>query len=207
MYDDDVPVINAAMREHPSTFKRGVMFAVLSARQPFNTLPAQFKDLRENGSEARCLFSWKRGAYEAVTRNNVELWRAVTSATTPQAAITILTTVPGLGIVKSAFVAQFLGFDVACLDARNIAREGLSPRRYETRGEKSGRKTGPAFKRLIERYCAETQGRARELWNTWCDEVGPDYGMTGDEASKLHRKLIVPHWLDHKLQRLNAIPF
>lgn len=207
MYDQDVPVINAAMRESRIAFKRGIMFAVLSARQPFNKLPAQFKDLSENGLEARCLFSWKRGAYEVITANTTRLWRAVTSATNPVEAITVLTTVPGLGIVKSAFVAQMLGHDTACLDTRNTAREGLNPRRYETRGEKSGRKTGPAFRRLIELYCRETQGRARELWNTWCDEVGPDYSMTGDEASALHRKLIVPRWLDHKLQRLNAIPF
>jgi hypothetical protein len=38
MYRDHVPLINAAMRASPDNFVRGVMFAVLSARQPFTSV-------------------------------------------------------------------------------------------------------------------------------------------------------------------------
>ena len=86
-----------------------------------------------------------------------------------------------------------LGHDVACLDSRNVAREGRNPRAWRT----DGIKTGKAHFAKIDRYCNETRGRARELWDTWCDEVGPDYGLSADKCSRLHVECIVPKRLRH----------
>lgn len=188
MYLDHVPNINAAMRHSPDLFCRGVMFAVLSARVQFVRVPEQMKELTKRGAKAQCLWNWKADAFRYLTKNKLQLWRDVCAANDPEAALKILCQIPGLGIVKGAFVLQMLGHDVACLDVRNIQREGLAPRAYRT----DGVKTGAAFERKVQRYVRQTFGRARELWDTWCREVADDYGMTAEDVSRLHLSAIVP---------------
>lgn len=189
MYQNHVPKINAAMRACPEAFARGIMFAVLSARTQFVTVADQMRELDRDGMNARCLFNWKRGAYEYVTANKHDLWRKVCATNDSEHALMILCQIPGLGIVKAAFVLQFLGHDIACLDVRNIQREGLPPRAYRTDGKKSG----PAFERKVARYVAQTRGRAQELWDAWCEHVGGIYGLSAQMVSAEHLKIIPRH--------------
>ena len=190
MYAQHVPILTAAMRAEPHVFERGVMFAILSARVQFGRVPGQCKELRQRGSEARCLWGWKFDAYTYLQQHSAEVFGGVAHQPDSAKALWCLTRIPGLGIVKGAFVLQMLGHDTACLDARNIAREGLNPRAYRSDGE--ARKSSPAFALKIERYLDATAGRSEELWDRWCNEVGPDYGMTGEECSFAHVKAIVP---------------
>jgi hypothetical protein len=193
MYADHVPVIAGAMRADVGTFKRGVMFAILSARVPFHRVPDQCSELKKRGRDAACLWNWKFDAYCYLEDHAADLHSAACGTNDAGGCIRALCQIPGLGIVKGAFVAQMLGHDVACLDARNIAREGRNPRAFRT----DGVKTGAAFSAKVDRYLAETYGRAAELWDTWCNEVGPDYGMTAQQASELHLTSIVPKRLRH----------
>jgi hypothetical protein len=203
MYRDHVPLINAAMRSSPDYFVRGVTFAILSARQPFVTVPDQLTELDEDGADARGLFSWKYGAWLYVTEHKNELWERVCNAPDTETALWEITRVPGIGVVKGAFILQFLGHDIACLDTRNIKREGRSPRAYRSDGE--ARKTTEAFKAKLRRYIRDTAGQAERYWDEWCREVAVTYKMTADEVSALHLNICGEFWLLSGKRRLRAI--
>ncbi len=51
MYAEHVPIINGAMRADLECFKRGVMFAILSARVQFPRVPGQCSELAKRGPE------------------------------------------------------------------------------------------------------------------------------------------------------------
>lgn len=189
MYATHVPIINGAMRADLPTFKRGVMFAILSARVQFPRVPDQCADLEKNGADAKCLWSWKYGAYVYLEEHGAALWRTICGAHDVENALWALTRIPGLGIVKAAFVLQMLGHDIACLDIRNIMRDGRNPRAFRSDGEK--RKSRPAFRDKIARYVDETKGKAEFYWNRWCEEVAVSYGSTAERISLDHVNSIV----------------
>src|SRR5665213_1268982 len=188
MYDNHVPVISAAMRASPDTFARGCMFAILSARVQFHRVPGDLLDLDRDKHECRALWSWKGAAYAYIEANKAQLWRDTLAEIDPAKAILVLTRVPGLGLVKAAFVLQLAGYDVACLDVRNIVTDKRNPRAYRSDGE--ARKGLPSFARKAARYVADTEGRARFYWDRWCHEVAASYGMTPEECSALHLSIV-----------------
>lgn len=183
MYAEHVPTIAAFMRESPAGFARGVTFVLCSIRQPIRRIPAQMAQIDDGDLEP--LFGFKAAAYDYVMKRASDLHHDVLSAATCADALTILTRVPGLGIVKAAFVLQLMGFDVACLDSRNVAREGRKPRAFRSDGKQKTRYPA-AFQRKIILYLGETEGRAEEYWNAWCRDVADEYGLTADEVSALH---------------------
>jgi hypothetical protein len=187
VYCNHVPVIAAAMRACPETFERGVMFAILSARVRFSRVPQSMRDLERHGARASCLWGFKKRAWEYVRANRDSLWRDACAARDPETALRVLCRVPGLGIIKGGFVCQMLGFDIACLDTRNVAREGRDMRTYTC-----AHKSKPGFDRRLVRYVQETEGRACELWDTWCSDVAETYATTAHEISARHLTSIVP---------------
>lgn len=212
MYNTHVPPICAAMRSSPELFTRGVMFAVLSARTHFTSVPDQMADLDRRGDASRHLFSWKVDTYRHLadpeTRKPSQachnLWREVCASNSTEESLRLLTAVPGLGIAKAAFVLQFMGHDIACLDSRNAARENKDPARYNGHG----RKGTPYFDRKIEQYVREFGGRAQELWDAWCEEVASVYGMPAEDISRLHLDTIVPpNYLVPKGRESCVVPF
>lgn len=190
MYAEHVPAIAANMRADAETFLRGCLFAVCSIRQPVINVPAHLDDIERERAQSIYLIGHKREAYRFLVTHRDELWADVCSIALgePAAAILRLCDIPGIGIVKAGFIAQMLGFDVACIDTRNIQREGRNPRAYRSDGE--ARKRTPAFRRKIARYVADVGGRAAHYWDTWCNEVGPIYRLTGEQMSALHADTI-----------------
>lgn len=187
MYDTHVPVISAAMRADAETFARGCMFAILSIRQPIRNVPAMLDDLDRERSNSRFLMGYKRAAYHHITLNAARLQEAVLGAAGPCEAILALCETPGLGIVKAGFICQLAGLDVACLDSRNVTREGRRPREFRTDGKSPQTR---AFKRKVERYVGETGGRAREYWDAWCNYVAPFHNLTPHAVSELHLAIV-----------------
>ena len=197
-------IIAPAMRADMEVFRRGVMFAICSIRQPTINVPDQLAILFDGEQDESPLFGHRFDAWAYISDNAkcAALWAHVRCFGIDGAwhdpqddcenAITALLRVPGLGIVKAAFVAQLMGFNVACLDSRNVKREGRNPRAYETRGTKGGRKFSPA---MVERYVAETYGRAEEYWNAWCCGVAEAYKRTPEEISALHLAIIPPNYV------------
>lgn len=208
MYANHVPIIAAAMRADVECFARGVMFAILSVRVQFPRVPDQCKELETGKAKARCLWGWKFDAYAYVQEHKQTLLNNVLRDPDIASALWEITRIPGMGIVKGAFVLQLMGFDIACLDTRNIQREGRSPRAYRADGE--GRKSTKAFRAKINRYIADTGGKAQQYWDTWCTEVAADYKSTPDAISKMHLTSIVPHALRYLTMTVpvdTAIPF
>lgn len=190
MYKKDCGVIANAMNTNVRIFERGVMFALLSARTQFTRVPDQMKELKAKGADANCLWGWKFGAYQFMQENAATVYGNVVypKGLPLRDRLARVCAIPGMGIVKGAFVLQLLGYDVACLDARNIIRDGRETREFRTDGIKSGK----AFMRKIDRYLAEVEGKAEHYWNAWCEDVGKVYGETADNISWLHVRAIVP---------------
>lgn len=190
MYQEHVRVISAGMRGDPDVFVRGVAFAILSIRQQFVTVTRALAEVERAGLNARSLWGCKRGAYDFLRKNKISLWNAAVGSERSEDAIEHLCSVPCLGIVKAAFVAQLMGFDIGCLDTRNIQRLGLNPREWRSDGAE--RKATPAFKRKVGRYVDATAGRAEELWNDWCEDVAGTYKVTAEEISRDHLVIVPP---------------
>src|ERR1700693_6108781 len=105
MYASHVPIINGAMRADLETFKRGVMFAILSARVQFPRVQDQCTELAKRGPEANCLWGWKFDAYCYLQEHGKLVWQAATiGAGNARDCMENLCVIPGLGIVKAAFV-------------------------------------------------------------------------------------------------------
>lgn len=189
MYQDHVRVISAGMRSDPDIFVRGVTFALLSIRTQFVRIREQMTAIDHAGTSCRCLWGFKRGGYDYLRLNAHRLHRELIATSDSETAIAAICEIPGFGIVKAAFVAQLMGFDVGCLDTRNITRLGLNPREWRSDGGE--RKNTAAFRHKITRYVEATGGRAEELWNDWCKDVARVYKTTAEDISKDHT-VIVP---------------
>lgn len=184
MYRDHVAILNSAMRHDPDIFLRGVTFAVLSIRQQFPLVCDQLTEVDVASTKARALWGYKRGAYDFLRSHKFDLWSQICDAKSSEVAIEALCRIPGLGIVKSAFVAQMMGHDIGCLDSRNIHRLALNPREWRSDG--STYKNTLAFKRKIGRYVDYTNGKAETLWNDWCVDAAGAYSVSADDISKRH---------------------
>ena len=196
MYRDHAPLIGAAMREDPEIFKRGCVFVILSIRTGIDRLDGQMAEVDEQRASAPCLFGWKRRAYQHIQLHGrrlhttlMDVWNADPmdarqwSHGAEHEVIRTLLEVPGLGIVKAAFVAQLFGFDVACIDSRNAEREG---RKRDAFKYDKTRKREARLDKLLALYLSATHGRAEEYWDAWCDYVGADYKRTGEQISAMH---------------------
>lgn len=200
MYHNHVGTISAAMKGDKDVFASGVMFAVLSARTQFPRILEQCDDLSHKGDSSNVLWGWKFDAYHYLQEFKHSLWDDVTVlAPTLEDKLFRICQVPGIGIVKGAFILQLLGHDIACLDTRNVQRLGLNPREYRSDGE--NRKSLPSFKRKINRYINDTYGKAAEMWNDWCKDAGHFYGIAPEIVSHMHVKAIVPR----KMRKLTQL--
>jgi hypothetical protein len=103
MYAEHVPQIAAAMRADQSTFCRGVMFAILSARVQFPRVPAQCKELTARKASAACLWGWKFDAYAYLSEHSATLYGLVAHNSDTSKALWDVTRIPGMGIVKHAY--------------------------------------------------------------------------------------------------------
>jgi len=199
MYQDHVSILNAAMRHDPDIFVRGVTFAFLSIRVQFIRVSAQMAEVDNAGVKARALWGHKRGAYDYLRLNKMALHKQVCAANDSETAIRAVATIPGMGIVKAAFVCQMMGHDVGCLDSRNLERLGIPPREWE------GRKGTYSFKRKVERYVQFTGGQAETLWNDWCEDVAKVYAISAESISREHL-VIVPKGMRGRFSNCGPVP-
>lgn len=160
MYADEVPKIAASGLNSPEGFARVCMFAVLSIRQSIFMVPEQVEECEASpdGVGIQGLWGWKSQAFQYLRSDAaLDLFFDYHKTISDRDAIQLLMRVPGLGIVKSAFVAQMLGRNVACMDTRNQAREGRKIDQWHLRG---GEKTRPIAQRKLDAYLAHVSGKA-----------------------------------------------
>ena len=100
--------------------------------------------------------------------------------------------VPNLGMVKASFLAQCLGFNVACIDGHNVKRLGINPNLVKTPPKAMKPETA---RRKVEEYIVLTQREGSKYWwNTWCEYVAGNKAnrklTTGNVVSKFHVECI-----------------
>jgi hypothetical protein len=188
MFARDVPQI-VDHASNPDGLADVIMFAVLSIQQPFRSLPRQMADVRRKGRDSAYLWGWKRDTFDYVQEHKGELFARLRDAWDAEDAIDILTDVPGLGLVKAGFVAQMLGYDVACLDTRNLIDLGLPLTAFKF--DKAGIKKPETRRRKIADYvkfCRDTGG-SEHWWNHWCAGLA-NVVETADQISRAHVDVI-----------------
>jgi hypothetical protein len=194
MYDRDAHKIAEHALATPSGLADVIEFTLLTIRQPLQQVIAQRKDISARGSESPFLFGSKRAGWSFTQENKGYLWRVMhDTLKRPQSAdrkadlIQHFMQVPGLGMVKAAFVVQMIGGETACLDTHNLKALGMSDAAV-----KIGPKLKPetARRKVLDyvNLCDETGG-SEHWWNRWCDYVAGRRGSplkTGDQVSAYH---------------------
>lgn len=188
MYDRDMPLMRAHALASDQGFCDVIAFVLATIRQPFSRVGAQMADIRANGAAAKSLFGSKRAGYQYALDNASRLRLAVANAPDAVAAVDALTAVPGLGIVKAAFVAQICGHEIACLDGHNLKRLGMAESAL-----KLAKSVKPATRLAkIAAYAAlcARHGGSAYWWNSWCEYVAGNRAnkslSTADMVSAYH---------------------
>lgn len=195
MYSSEVAQLAPYGRGSLEGFRDVGTFVLLSIRQPILRVKNDMAATRAMGVKSPHLWGWKSEGYRYFhSANGAALYEDIIGCAWTEDAIECLTRVPGLGIVKAAFVAQILGFErAACLDTRNLSDLGLPIETF-----KAPKKVKPAtMRRKIEEYtafCAENvphvdgaQSVSEAYWDAWCIGVADDNpAYSPDFISKIH---------------------
>ncbi len=168
-----------------------ITFVVASIREPFPRMRNIMRDIRQRGAASGFLWGFKRVSFEHVQEHKqryFDCWRAMVDRgeASAETVTHMFTGVPGLGIVKAAFVAQMLGYNVACFDSRNMQALGFGhgDRPWRT----DGRKISLA---KVTRYVAATRetGGAAYWWDQWC--TSHPWAKLGNDVSLTHAQIII----------------
>lgn len=202
MYRRDVELI----RDHvfykgPDGLVDVVEFVLCTIQAGLSTVKAQRQDIAKMGRNSRFLWGKKADGLAYVKEHKAYLWTKVHSlmegglcdATATAECIEMFMAVPNLGMVKAAFVAQCLGFDVGCLDSHNLKRYGIPESKV-----KVGKMKNKALmrKKVLDyiQLCHDFGG-SEGLWNSWCEYVAGNRANklldTADVVSKYHVECIV----------------
>lgn len=190
MYDRDMPAMAKHGWSSPDGLVDIVTFVLCTIQQPLQSVGNQIADIRANGAKSKYLFSAKRNGYQFIVDNKSTIYDGLVECKKYDdvvGAVELLTTIPSLGMVKAGFVAQCLGFNVACIDSHNLDRLGMA--RSALRLAKGIK---PELKRKkIADYVAFCQKKgAKYWWDTWCDYVAGNRAnkklLTGDAVSAYH---------------------
>ena len=172
MYDRDMPLMKAHALNDPDGLVDVIGFVLCTIQQPLQSVARQMQDLRANGAASKYLFGSKRDGYAYALEHKHVLHAAIVKACEVNdavGAVDVLSNIPGLGIVKAAFVAQICGLEASCLDTHNLCRLGLGEATFKlAKTVKHETKLGK-IKHYLD-LCLQTGG-ARHWWNTWCESV------------------------------------
>ena len=191
MYNRDMPRMAAHGLADADGLADVFNFVLGTIQQPLQTLGRQMHDFRVNGENSTYLFAAKRKGFKYVQTHKLMLLRALRLAKKQddvERALLILINVPSLGIVKAGFVAQCLGFEVACIDSHNLDRLGL-PRTALRLPKSASKKLKRKRVKDYIKLCFTTGG-AEYWWNSWCEYVA-DKGTnrkleTANDVSAYH---------------------
>lgn len=198
MFNTHNPIIGEWARRNPDNMATVFMFVTATIQQPIEQVPAILKDYREKGAKSAYAWGWKGEAIEHYQENREaiygDLMAIYEGVKCPKglevALLAYLANLPGLGLVKGAFVAQ-LAFGVGgCMDSHNMKRFGVKAARFSASAFKALRSPNAKVARVQE-YCALVAkvGGGAGLWDSWCDYVAglrPKVFADGFAVSQLH---------------------
>jgi hypothetical protein len=162
-----------------------------------STCTGQAQKIIDDGLDANCLWGKKSDGLAYARDNKEYLYGQVykiaethgyDSVTGCADVVQLFMAVPNLGMVKAAFVAQCLGFNVSCIDSHNIKRLGISPNLVKS--PPSTMKPATVRKKIVQ-YVELCQDKGTEYWwDTWCNYVAGNQANrklnTGDIVSYYH---------------------
>ena len=190
MYQRDCKEIEHHALASPDGLVDVIEFTLCSIQAGLSTIKLQRKDIAKEGEASRFLWGNKRAGWKYTNKNKARLWGQLVLLREKNEvveAILLLATVPNLGLVKAAFVAQMLGFNVACIDSHNLKRIGKTPGFVSLpKGLKPETK-----RKKVQAYVEYCQIKGSEYWwNSWCDYVAGNKANrdldTGDLVSRYH---------------------
>jgi len=197
MYDRDVNLIIDHCQRKGSVLPV-VTFTLCTIQAGLSTCGDQIADVNLHGADSRFMWGKKGDGYSYAAEHDAYLWGKVNhikdtlgtdSIDACVEAILLFMKIPNLGMVKAAFCAQMLGFDVACIDSHNIKRLGLPASAVKTPPAKMKPAT---VRKKVAAYVALTQdtGGSRYWWDSWCAYVAGNRAnkrlITADAVSVYH---------------------
>lgn len=188
MYQEHVKLLKAHGLASPKGLADLCVFALLSIRQPFRSVPKAMQDVGRKGENSRFLWGWKLDGYRAAYGDEGKaLYNELKAIDSPELAIgAVYKAIPGLGIAKGAFVAAMLGHDCGCLDSRNAGKHRIDMRYF---------RADLSHPRILEYVVlCDTLGGAEVLWNEWCCDYAKSSGnfWSGEGASICRRTRGLP---------------
>lgn len=197
MYRHDVPIIARHAWGSPAGLFDVIEFVLLTIQQPLQYIARQRTDIRETGAGSVYLFGSKRAGWRWAEENLEELWgearRIILSPSDPTVPlIEHFLQVPGLGMIKAAFVVQCLGYDASCLDRHNAQRLGIPEASLKLNMKLRPETIRSKVAAYVE-LCRSTGG-AEFWWDTWCSHVAGRRGSplaTPEEVSRYHTDTIL----------------
>ena len=200
MYVRDCHAIASHAIASPNGLFDVIEFTLCTIQMGLSTVKLQRRDIAARGADSAFLFGFKRDGWRYARDNIASLWgeaialreRGTSDVETVTDAVLLFMRVPGLGMVKASFVAQMLGFNVACLDTHNLRRLGLPASAMKV----SATLKPDTMRRKVSAYVALCQQDGAEYWwNSWCDYVAGNKSNrlldTGDVVSKYHYDAVV----------------
>jgi hypothetical protein len=199
MYKTDCKEIEDHAWNNPEGLRDVVEFTLCTIQAGLHGTLAQRKDISKQGLFSRFLWGKKAAGLEYVVQNNHKLWtelgylreKSTNDLDVITEVIFILMKIPNIGLVKAGFIAQMLGFNVACLDSHNLKRLGKDIS-FVTIGSKLKKWTKY---RKIKAYVEFCQVKGSEYWwNSWCEYVAGNRAnkdlATKEMVSRFHVKVV-----------------
>ena len=196
MYKRDVEAIKAhVFHQGPDGLVDVLEFVLCTIQAGLSTVKMQRQDIAVEGFGSRFLWGQKGDGLAYTKKHKEFLWGKVYAIAecgyddvdAIADVIELFMAVPNLGMVKAAFVAQCLGFNVACIDSHNLKRLGMSPQAVKV-NLKAKRAT---IRKKVVEYVLMTQQEGSEYWwDSWCEYVAGNRANkeldTGDIVSRFH---------------------
>jgi len=180
MYKNDVKEIQQyVQKEGPSALAEVAYCVIGSIRTKFYHLDTITKSIKEEGAASKHIWGHKNDAYDAIQANKYHWYNSLVSNKMEVSdAITLIAKTKGIGLAKSGFLLQMLGYNCACLDVHNLNRLGISSSYF------SNSKRTAEYVDLVQKEGSEY------WWDTWCQFIfEKDKGKhfnTVEEVSKFH---------------------
>lgn len=176
MMDKDMKRVSQIAQEGPRGLIRIVDFTLATIQQQFPTIPNILRDWEVNGSESPSMFASKRDGWLYIRQHDRRLYSLMRYAHRNgdvEEAIDTMLEVPGLGIVKAAFVCQLFGFNTGCIDTHNADLYDIDVNAFRTTPTMTARTKLAkisAYQALVIGL-----GGSQPMWERWCEFVAERY--------------------------------
>jgi len=199
MYSTHVPRIASAFEVEPlEVFPSLVKFVLATIQQQFSTVPVILEEWEKLGTDAPSMWGMKRDGYQWLSSVH---WKSV-AMTLHRAqrendrvlAIDALVEIPGINVVKAAFIAQCVGLKTACLDTQNLQLHQID--NIEAFRIRSNNRAATRLAK-INAYLELCDGidHCASFWDSWCEVIAAQYPkhypLGSMDVSSQHVELIL----------------